>query len=96
MGPLSSSHETADAQVTTVPTRLYGVVIGVTAANVDNKIELKNGTTSGDVLLTIDIGHQSVGPVVVNLPAESYIRFDSKMYLDVHGAVDAVTLMYQI
>jgi len=95
MGPLVSSHETADAQVTTSPTRLYGVVVGVTAADVANKIELKDGTTSGTVLFTVDIGHLSLGPVVVNFPSGTYIRFGTKMYLDVYGAVDAVTLMYQ-
>ena len=99
MGPLSSTHKTSTAAVTTVGTRLYGLVIGVSGASATNSLILSDGgapSGSNPTLLTIDIGHSALGPVTVMMPAESYIRFDTSMYATLGGSVDSVTFLYQM
>jgi len=98
MGRLYSTHKTSTAAVTTVMTRLYGLVIGVSGAGSSNSLILSDGgapSGSNPTLLTIDIGHSALGPVTVMMPAESYIRFDTSMYATLGGNVDSVTFLYQ-
>ena len=94
MGPLVSSNATSTGDVTTSPTRLYGLIVSVSAAHADNLVTLKD-SSSGSTLLIINPGDAALGPVVVNMPAESYIRFDTSMHLTVDQNVDSVTFLYQ-
>ena len=94
MGPLVSSNATSTGDVTTSPTRLYGLIVSVSAAHADNLVTLKD-SSGGSTLLIINPGDAALGPVVVNMPAESYIRFDTSMHLTVAQNVDSVTFLYQ-
>jgi len=94
MGPLVSSNVTSTGDVTTSPTRLYGLIVSVSAAHADNLVTLKDAS-GGSTLLIVNPGDAAVGPVVVNMPAESYIRFDTSMHLTAAGNVDSVTFFYQ-
>jgi len=97
MGPLVSSNATSTGDVTTSPTRLYGLIVSVSAAHADNLVTLKDGGAGGSypTLIIINPGDAALGPVVVNMPAESYIRFDTSMHLTVAQNVDSVTFLYQ-
>ena len=95
MGPITTSYHEADAQVTTAPARRYGLLVGVTAAAANPKVILKDGDSGGTVLFTANLGDAAVGPVYIPFPADTYIRFDTKMYLDISGNVSDVTLFYQ-
>jgi len=95
MGPLSSTNVTGTGDVTTGPTRLYGLIVSVSSAAAGNVVTLRDASGTGTLLLTVNPGDAAAGPVVVNMPAESYIRFDTSMHLTVAGNVDSVTFLYQ-
>ena len=97
MGPLSSTNVTGTGDVTTGPTRLYGLIVSVSAAHADNLVTLKDGGAGGSypTLIIINPGDAAGGPVVVNMPAESYIRFETSMHATIAGSVDSVTFLYQ-
>ena len=94
MGPLVSSNVTSTGDVTTSPTRLYGLIVSVSAAHADNLVTLADAS-GGTTRLIVNPGDAALGPVVVNMPAESYIRFDTSMHLTVDQNVDSVTFFYQ-
>ena len=94
MGPLSSTTVTSTGDVTTGPTRLYGLIVSVSAAHADSLVTLKDAS-GGSTLLIVNPGDAALGPVVVNMPAESYIRFETSMHATIVGNVDSVTFLYQ-
>ncbi len=96
MGPIITSYHEADAQVTTSPARLYGILVSVSEAAADPKVILKDGDSGGTVLFTANLGDAALGPVYIPFPAETYIKFSTKIYLDISGNVTDVTLFYQV
>ena len=96
MGPLSSTNIAATGDATTARSRLYGVIVSVSVAHADNLVTLKDGSGSGTTKLVINPGEAALGPVVVNMPAESYILFDTRIHATGGGNVDSVTFLYQM
>ena len=95
MGPLSSTNITATGDATTARSRLYGVIVSVSSASASSLVTLKDGSGSGTTKLVINPGDLALGPVVVNMPAESYILFDTSIHATIAGNVDSVTFLYQ-
>ena len=84
----------SDGVVTTagVPGLLYGVILisGTTAS----KIQLKNGTTSGDVACELTNKAETVvGDVSVNFAPTDPIVFDTDIFADITGT-NAVAYVY--
>ena len=95
MGPLSSTNITATGDATTVRSRLYGVIVSVSSASASSLVTLKDGSGSGTTRLVINPGDNTLGPVVFNMPAASYIMFDTSIHATIAGNVDSVTFLYQ-
>lgn len=95
MGPLSSTKLNATGDVTTAPSRLYGIIVSGSGASATSSVTLKDSST-GSVLLVVNPGDEALGPTIVNMPAKSYIRFDNGIHATFAGAVDFVTFLYQI
>ena len=84
--------KTGDAQITTVPTRVGGVIASPDGTN-KLTVELKDGTSSGTTKVKFITSTNQ--PLAIMFPPPG-VRFETKLYLDITtSGTGTVTILYR-
>ena len=90
---VKSAHASVAGTLVNAPTRVKGLII-CPAVSTAATIQLKDGGSSGTVLLEIDTASNSnPNTYTFDIPGEG-IKFSSTVYLALSAAVTGVTIFY--
>lgn len=90
---VKSAHASVAGTLYNGPTRLKGLII-CPAVSTSSTIQFKDGGSSGNVLLEIDIvSNTNPNTYTFDIPGEG-IKFSTSVYLALSAAVTGVTVFY--